>query len=83
MLSNQIHPKKHIIPVLLNKQPQIFPHVTPNKQPPPPYLSKHLPILQKAQQKQILQKYFKPSKHQFHPLYKQIITLIYTQHIPN
>ena len=39
-------------------------------------------MVEKAQQKEILEKYFKASKEQLDPVYKEIIRLIYREEIP-
>ncbi len=39
-------------------------------------------MVEKAQQKEILEEYFKASKEQLDPVYKEIIRLIYREEIP-
>ena len=43
---------------------------------------KRCSISRKAQQKEVLEKYFKASKEQLEPVYKEVIRLIYREEIP-
>lgn len=82
ILSNEMHPKKDMIRVVVNKEGEIFSDVTGKKQGRGAYVSKDVAMVEKAQQKEILEKYFKASKEQLDPVYKEIIRLIYREEIP-
>lgn len=75
-------PKKDMIRVVVNKEGEIFADVTGKKQGRGAYVSKDVAMVEKAQQKEILEKYFKASKEQLDPVYKEIIRLIYREEIP-
>ncbi len=72
-----------MIRVVVNKEGEIFADVTGKKQGRGAYVSKDVAMVEKAQQKEILEKYFKASKEQLDPVYKEIIRLIYREEIPN
>ena len=72
-----------MIRVVVNKEGEIFADVTGKKQGRGAYVSKDVAMVEKAQQKEILEKYFKASKEQLDPVYKEIIRLIYREESQN
>ncbi len=72
-----------MIRVVVNKEGEIFADVTGKKQGRGAYVSKDVAMVEKAQQKEILEKYFKASKEQLDPVYKEIIRLIYKKRSQN
>ena len=54
ILSNEMHPKKDMIRVVVNKEGEIFADVTGKKQGRGAYVSKDVAMVEKAQQKEIL-----------------------------
>lgn len=72
-----------MIRVVVNKEGEIFADVTGKKQGRGAYVSKDVAMVEKAQQKEILEKYFKASKEQLDPVYKEIIRLIYREEMQN
>ena len=77
-----MHPKKDMIRVVINKEGEIFADATGKKQGRGAYVSKDVQLVEKAQQKEVLEKYFKASKEQLEPVYKEVIRLIYREEIP-
>ena len=82
IISNEMHPKKDMIRVVINKEGEIFADATGKKQGRGAYVSKDVQLVEKAQQKEVLAKYFKASKEQLVPVYKEVIRLIYREEIP-
>lgn len=78
-----MHPKKDMIRVVVNKEGEIFADVTGKKQGRGAYVSKDVAMVEKSTtKKKFLEKYFKASKEQLDPVYKEIIRLIYREEIP-
>ena len=46
------------------------------------YVSKDVALVEKAQQREVLEKYFNATKDTLDPVYKEIIRLIYREEIP-
>lgn len=82
ILSNEMHPKKDMIRVVINKEGEIFADATGKKQGRGAYVSKDVNEVEKAQQKGVLEKYFKADAETLDPVYKEIIRLIYREEIP-
>ena len=82
ILSNEMHPKKDMIRVVINKEGEIFADATGKKQGRGAYVSKDVNEVEKAQQKGVLEKYFKSDAETLDPVYKEIIRLIYREEIP-
>ena len=82
IISNEMHPKKEMIRVVINKEGEIFADATGKKQGRGAYVSKDVPLVEKAQQKEVLEKYFNAAKDTLDPVYKEIIRLIYREEIP-
>jgi uncharacterized protein len=82
ILSNEMHPKKDLIRVVINKEGEIFADATGKKQGRGAYVSKNVKLVEEAQQKQVLEKYFKANQETLEPVYKEIIRLIYREEIP-
>ncbi|MEQ6028886.1 RNase P modulator RnpM [Staphylococcus saccharolyticus] len=82
IISNEMHPKKDMIRVVINKEGEIFADATGKKQGRGAYVLKDVSLLEKAQQKEVLEKFFNVSKETLEPLYKEIIRLIYREEIP-
>ena len=82
ILSNDMHPKKDMIRVVINKEGEIFADATGKKQGRGAYVSKDVALVEKAQQREVLEKYFNATKDTLDPVYKEIIRLIYREEIP-
>ena len=82
ILANEMHPKKDMIRVVINKEGEIFADATGKKQGRGAYVSKDVNEVEKAQQKGVLEKYFKSDAETLDPVYKEIIRLIYREEIP-
>lgn len=55
IISNEMHPKKDMIRVVINKEGEIFADATGKKQGRGAYVSKDVPLVEKAQQKELLE----------------------------
>lgn len=82
IISNEMRPKKDMIRVVINKEGEIFADATGKKQGRGAYVSKDVALVEKAQQREVLEKYFKATKDTLDPVYKEIIRLIYREEIP-
>ena len=82
IISNEMHPKKEMIRVVINKEGEIFADATGKKQGRGAYVLKDVSLVEKAQQKEVLENFFNVSKETLEPLYKEIIRLIYREEIP-
>lgn len=82
IISNEMHPKKEMIRVVINKEGEIFADATGKKQGRGAYVSKDVALVEKAQQREVLEKYFNATKDTLDPVYKEIIRLIYREEIP-
>ncbi|MBF7017269.1 RNase P modulator RnpM [Staphylococcus durrellii] len=82
ILSNEMHPKKDMIRVVINKDGEIFADATGKKPGRGAYVSKDVNEVEKAQQKGVLEKYFKSDAETLDSVYKEIIRLIYREEIP-
>ena len=82
IISNEMRPKKDMIRVVINKEGEIFADATGKKQGRGAYVSKDVALVEKAQQREVLEKYFSATKDTLDPVYKEIIRLIYREEIP-
>ena len=82
IISNEMRPKKDMIRVVINKEGEIFADATGKKQGRGAYVSKDVALVEKAQQREVLEKYFNATKDTLDPVYKEIIRLIYREEIP-
>ncbi|AVP36923.1 YlxR family protein [Staphylococcus felis] len=82
ILSNEMKPKKEMIRVVQNKEGDISADATGKKQGRGAYVSKDVALVEKAQQEQKLEQFFKASQETLAPVYKEIIRLIYREEIP-
>ncbi|MGZ9455450.1 RNase P modulator RnpM [Staphylococcus epidermidis] len=82
IISNEMRPKKDMIRVVINKEGEIFADATGKKQGRGAYVSKDVALVEKAQQREVLEKYFNVAKDTLDPVYKEIIRLIYREEIP-
>ena len=82
IISNEMRPKKDMIRVVINKEGEIFADATGKKQGRGAYVSKAVALVEKAQQREVLEKYFNATKDTLDPVYKEIIRLIYREEIP-
>lgn len=82
IISNEMRPKKDMIRVVINKEGEIFADATGKKQGRGAYVSKDVALVEKAQQREVLEKYFNVTKDTLDPVYKEIIRLIYREEIP-
>ena len=82
MISNEMRPRKDMIRVVINKAGEIFADATGKKQGRGAYVSKDVALVEKAQQREVLEKYFNATKDTLNPVYKEIIRLIYREEIP-
>ena len=65
-----------MIRVVINKEGEIFADAT-GKNKGGAYVSKDVALVEKAQQREVLEKYFNATKDTLDPVYKEIIRLIY------
>ena len=72
IISNEMHPKKDMIRVVINKEGEIFADATGKKQGRGAYVSKDVPLVEKAQQKELLEKYFNASKKHLNQYIKKL-----------
>ncbi|SCT04609.1 RNase P modulator RnpM [Staphylococcus caeli] len=82
ILSNEMRPKNDMIRVVINKENQIFADATGKQQGRGAYVSKDVKLVEAAQEKGTLEKYFKADAETLDPVYKEIIRLIYREEIP-
>ncbi|MEJ7152569.1 YlxR family protein [Staphylococcus ureilyticus] len=82
ILSNEMHPKKDMIRVVINKEGEIFADATGKQQGRGAYVSKDVKLVKDAQKQGVLEKYFKVDAETLDPVYKEIIRLIYREEIP-
>lgn len=82
IISNEMRPKKDMIRVVINKEGEIFADATGKKQGRGAYVSKDVALVENAQQREVLEKYFNVTKDTLDPVYKEIIRLIYREEIP-
>jgi len=82
ILSNEMRPKNDMIRVVINKEDQIFADATGKQQGRGAYVSKDVKLVEAAQEKGTLEKYFKADAETLDPVYKEIIRLIYREEIP-
>lgn len=82
ILSQEMKPKKDMIRVVQNKEGDIFADGTGKKQGRGAYVSKDLNLVEKAQEQETLEKFFKSNQETLEPVYKEIIRLIYREEIP-
>lgn len=82
IISNEMRPKKDMIRVVINKEGEIFADATGKEQGRGAYVSKDVALVEKAQQREVLEKYFNATKDTLDPVYKEIIRLIYREEIP-
>lgn len=82
ILSNEMHPKTDMIRVVINKDNEIFADATGKKPGRGAYVSKNFQQVEEAQQKGVLEKYFKADADTLAPVYQEIIRLIYREEIP-
>ncbi|MGS0655609.1 RNase P modulator RnpM [Staphylococcus arlettae] len=82
ILSNEMHPKTDMIRVVINKDNEIFADATGKKPGRGAYVSKNVQQVEEAQQKGVLEKYFKADVDTLAPVYQEIIRLIYREEIP-
>ena len=68
--------------MVINKEGEIFADATGKKQGRGAYVSKDVALVEKAQQREVLEKYFNATKDTLDPVYKEIIRLIYREEIP-
>lgn len=62
IISNEMRPKKDMIRVVINKEGEIFADATGKKQGRGAYVSKDVALVEKAQQREVLEKYFNATK---------------------
>ena len=82
IISNEMRPKKDMIRLVINKEGENFADATGKKQGRGAYVSKDVALVEKAQQREVLEKYFNATKDTLDPVYKEIIRLIYREEIP-
>ncbi|PTH03043.1 RNase P modulator RnpM [Staphylococcus chromogenes] len=82
ILSNEMKPKKEMIRVVQNKEGEISADATGKKPGRGAYVSKDVALVEKAQSAEELEQFFKASKEDLDPVYKEIIRLIYREEIP-
>ena len=74
IISNEMRPKKDMIRVVINKEGEIFADATGKKQGRGAYVSKDVALVEKAQQREVLEKEGNATKETRDPVYKEIMT---------
>ncbi len=82
ILSNEMKPKNDMIRVVKNKEGEITADATGKAPGRGAYVSKDLEVIENAQKQGKLERYFDSNKETLEPVYKEIIRLIYREHIP-
>ena len=71
-----------MIRVVINKEGEIFADATGKNKGAVHMCLKDVALVEKAQQREVLEKYFNATKDTLDPVYKEIIRLIYREEIP-
>lgn len=82
ILTHQMHPKKDLIRVVVNKEQEIFADATGKINGRGSYVVKNLEIVQEARAKKKLESILGFNTEKLDPVYDEIIRLIYREDIP-
>lgn len=82
ILTNEMYPKKDLIRIVKNKEGEISVDITGKKSGRGAYVVSELEIIENAQNKKSLEKFFGATSEEMEPIYKEIIRLIYRKSIP-
>ncbi len=82
ILTNEMHPKKELLRIVVNKENEIFVDPTGKKNGRGSYVVKDLEKVQAAREKKVLERKFGMSGDVLDPVYDEIIRLIYREDIP-
>ena len=82
ILTNEMHPKKELLRIVVNKENEIFVDPTGKKNGRGSYVVKDLEKVEAAREKKVLERKLGMSGEVLDPIYDEIIRLIYREDIP-
>lgn len=82
ILTNEMFPKKELLRIVKNKEGEISVDPTGKKAGRGAYVVSNLEVIQNAQEKKQLEKFFQSTSEEMEPIYKEVIRLIYRKSIP-
>ncbi|MGX7111326.1 RNase P modulator RnpM [Gemella cuniculi] len=82
ILTNEMFPKKDLLRIVKNKEGEIFVDSTGKKSGRGAYVVSDLEVVQNAQEKKQLEKFFSATTEEMEPIYNEVIRLIYRKSIP-
>ncbi|ERK60155.1 hypothetical protein HMPREF1983_00256 [Gemella bergeri ATCC 700627] len=82
ILTNEMFPKKELLRIVKNKEGEVSVDPTGKKAGRGAYVVSDLEVIQKAQEKKQLEKFFSATSEEMEPIYKEVIRLIYRKSIP-
>ena len=82
ILTNEMHPKKELLRIVVNKEHEIFVDPTGKKNGRGSYVVKNLEKVNKARDKAVLESKLGFDRETLEPVYDEIIRLIYREAIP-
>ena len=82
ILTNEMFPKKELLRIVKNKEGEISVDPTGKKAGRGAYVVMNLEVIEKAQEKKQLEKFFSASPEEMEEIYKEVIRLIYRKSIP-
>lgn len=82
ILTNEMYPKKELLRIVKNKEGEISVDATGKKSGRGAYVVMKLDVIEKAQSKKQLEKFFSATVEEMEPIYKEVIRLIYRKSIP-
>ena len=82
ILTNEMFPKKDLMRIVKNKEGEVSVDPTGKKAGRGAYVVMDLEIIQEAQKKEKLEKFFSATKEEMEPIYNEVIRLIYRKQIP-
>lgn len=82
VLTNEMHPKKELLRVVVNKEGEVFVDPTGKKNGRGSYVVKDLKKVEDARANKVLEKKLGKDPETLQPIYDEIIRLIYREDIP-
>ncbi|MBU0278550.1 RNase P modulator RnpM [Gemella sp. zg-570] len=82
ILTNEMLPKKELIRIVKNKDGEISVDNTGKKSGRGAYVVADIEVVEAAQKKNKLEKFFEASQEEMQPIYAEVIRLIYRKLIP-
>lgn len=82
ILTNEMHPKKELIRIVVTKEGDIFVDPTGKKNGRGSYVVKDLQKVETSRDKKVLEKKLGKDRETLKPVYDEIIRLIYREDIP-